>query len=439
MHAVQRRSRRRIDQAAKPGDLAVAVECRGLPCRWSAATIGFDQQVLGREWPDDERALTGGIQRCRRRCLGPAGLMEGRGRLPEARRHHGSALGTARGPADPPPRARQAGFGLRIPIRARCVAANPHTAGAGRGATDRSAAVSLSHSTRTPTTPACRRFRRLNDQRSSRVYGPVGSQPVVGLIVFVVAAIAFGVARGRVTPSPPPAMLVSPSARVVRSIQLTFSGVAAAPGFETDHFPAIASDGARVYFNERTEQRDPPHTRTGLGGRRASCHHPDAVPFRSPPARLARRIARPLVREFDHAQVEGPLWVIPTVGEAPRLQRRHRCSRRRLSPDGKRVVFACREGLYVAASDGSDARQLATIPGRAFWVRWSPDGARLRFTLFYPQNSTRSIWKSRPRVMGCSRCLWGAANTTSTAAANGARTGGISSSAGSVRTGQTSG
>ena len=33
-------------------------------------------------------------RRCRRRRLGPAGLVEGRGRLPAARRHHGSALGT---------------------------------------------------------------------------------------------------------------------------------------------------------------------------------------------------------------------------------------------------------------------------------------------------------------------------------------------------------
>ena len=163
--------------SSKARRLAGAAECRGLPCRWSAARIGFERRVLGREWPDDERALTGGIQRCRRRCLGPAGLVEGRRRLPEARRHDGSALGTPRGTADPPARARQAGFGLRIPIRARCVAANPHTRRLRPRSHGAQLQASLNHPVRTPRTAACRRCRRLNNQRSGRAYGPVGSQP----------------------------------------------------------------------------------------------------------------------------------------------------------------------------------------------------------------------------------------------------------------------
>jgi dipeptidyl aminopeptidase/acylaminoacyl peptidase len=34
-----------------------------------------------------------------------------------------------------------------------------------------------------------------------------------------------------------------------------------------------------------------------------------------------------------------------------------------------------------------------TTPGRAFWVRWSPDGTRLRFTVIDRQRQSRSIWE----------------------------------------------
>ena len=46
----------------------------------------------------------------------------------------------------------------------------------------------------------------------------------------------------------------------------------------------------------------------------------------------------------------------------------------------------------MARSDGSEPRKLVTTPGRAFWVRWSPDGARLRFTLM-SQGYAGSLWE----------------------------------------------
>jgi Tol biopolymer transport system component len=221
-------------------------------------------------------------------------------------------------------------------------------------------------------------------QRTRTRWSLPASKRALGTIALLTAVFLVAVVAQR--------MLVSPSARVVRSVQLTFSGVAAAPGFETDHFPAIASDGARVYFNERTENGTR-HTlvQGSVGGGQVVTI---PTPFRSALLlHVSPDGSRLLVREFDHAQVEGPLWVIPTVGEAPHRLGAIVAHDAAWSPDGKRVVFACREKLYVAASDGSDARQLATIPGRAFWVRWSPDGARLRFTLLDPQNSIRSIWE----------------------------------------------
>ena len=48
-------------------------------------------------------------------------------------------------------------------------------------------------------------------------------------------------------------MRASPSARIVRSVQLTFTGQVAWPDIEAAVFPALATDGGRVYFSQMTE------------------------------------------------------------------------------------------------------------------------------------------------------------------------------------------
>jgi WD40 repeat protein len=51
------------------------------------------------------------------------------------------------------------------------------------------------------------------------------------------------------------------------------------------------------------------------------------------------------------------------------------------SPDGQRVVYTQRKERDVALSDGSEGRKLVTLPGTAFFPRWSPDGKTIRFTV----------------------------------------------------------
>jgi Tol biopolymer transport system component len=52
------------------------------------------------------------------------------------------------------------------------------------------------------------------------------------------------------------------------------------------------------------------------------------------------------------------------------------------SPDGNHVVFVNGRDIFVANPDGSEIRKLATAPATPYWVRFSPDGTRLRFTVF---------------------------------------------------------
>jgi DNA-binding winged helix-turn-helix (wHTH) protein/Tol biopolymer transport system component len=186
-------------------------------------------------------------------------------------------------------------------------------------------------------------------------------------------------------------MNLPPSGRVVHSGQLTFTGRVATAVRETDFFPAIATDGGRVYFTQYIDG-----TRLALG--QASLGGGEVVSIPTPLKQaylvnVSPDGSRLLVREWEHARLEDPLWVIPTVGGAALRLGSIVAHDAAWSPDGNRLVFARDEWLYVARSDGSEPRKLVTTPGRAFWVRWSPDGTRLRFTIVDRQRQSRSIWE----------------------------------------------
>jgi DNA-binding winged helix-turn-helix (wHTH) protein/Tol biopolymer transport system component len=52
------------------------------------------------------------------------------------------------------------------------------------------------------------------------------------------------------------------------------------------------------------------------------------------------------------------------------------------SPDGNHVAFVNGRDIFVANPDGSEIRKLVTAPAIPYWIRFSPDGTRLRFTVF---------------------------------------------------------
>jgi Tol biopolymer transport system component len=49
----------------------------------------------------------------------------------------------------------------------------------------------------------------------------------------------------------------------------------------------------------------------------------------------------------------------------------------------------------VVSAEGGDLHKLVSVPGLAFWLRWSPDGERLRFTLLDPRRQTTELWEVR--------------------------------------------
>jgi Tol biopolymer transport system component/DNA-binding winged helix-turn-helix (wHTH) protein len=93
-------------------------------------------------------------------------------------------------------------------------------------------------------------------------------------------------------------------------------------------------------------------------------------------------------------QWDQPLWVVSLPsGTSRRLGGLigHDAS---WSPDGRTIVFAKYHELYRTDSDGSTPEKLATLPNSAAtFIRWSPDGTRLRFTITDEGGTFSSLWQ----------------------------------------------
>jgi DNA-binding winged helix-turn-helix (wHTH) protein len=149
----------------------------------------------------------------------------------------------------------------------------------------------------------------------------------------------------------------------------------------------LVSDGSALYFQEGslddTEQKTALLQVSALGGEVAriplSLLSPIAFDFSQTRSEL-------LVGggEFDVFKPERPLWVLPRPAGPPHPLGDIVADDACWAPDGRHLAFINGKDVFVAAANGSDVRKLASADGfdGAFWVRFSPDGRRLRFGVF---------------------------------------------------------
>ena len=62
-------------------------------------------------------------------------------------------------------------------------------------------------------------------------------------------------------------------------------------------------------------------------------------------------------------------------------------------PDGISILYANENNLMVFKPDDGASVPFASLRGRAFWLRWSPNGKVLRFTVINPVTHATSIWE----------------------------------------------
>jgi serine/threonine protein kinase/Tol biopolymer transport system component len=179
-----------------------------------------------------------------------------------------------------------------------------------------------------------------------------------------------------------------PAPRVTGSTQLTHDGYE--KGEEEFGPNVLVTDGARLFFSEYV----PDHSvlvQASVGGGEPL---PISTPFQNTAVLdISPDRTELLLGSWVGTVPEFPLWTLPTLGGSPRRLGEIRCHDAAWAPNGKTILCAQGQDLYVARGDGSQSRKLASLPGTANYSRWSPDGKKIRFTLNDPKSGSNSLWE----------------------------------------------
>jgi serine/threonine protein kinase len=91
----------------------------------------------------------------------------------------------------------------------------------------------------------------------------------------------------------------------------------------------------------------------------------------------------------------GPLWSVPVLGGSPRPLADAEGRSGAWSPDGKLLAYALGTSLFVANADGRDPRKVVAMkdPSILQSFAWSPDGSRLRFSVFERFGQPAQFWE----------------------------------------------
>jgi YD repeat-containing protein len=106
--------------------------------------------------------------------------------------------------------------------------------------------------------------------------------------------------------------------------------------------------------------------------------------------------SRLLLRDHLSPESEQPLWVVPTIGGSGLRVGDVLAHDATFMPDGDGILFANGNDLFLTHLSGQQPAHYASLPGRAFWLRWEPNGKLLRFTILDPISHTRSLWQITP-------------------------------------------
>ncbi len=169
---------------------------------------------------------------------------------------------------------------------------------------------------------------------------------------------------------------------VLSSLQITSDGVSKR---------SLVTDGTRLYFSEYLSGHSVLRQVSTSGGETApvpiamvSADIYDFFPGRS--ELLIKGVA-------EGSETEWPVWILPLPAGTLRPVAGILAHGATWSPDGQRIVYVRKSSLFVCNPDGSDSRELVTVPGVPFAPRFSPDGRRLRFTIRNTTQQTASLWE----------------------------------------------
>jgi Tol biopolymer transport system component/DNA-binding winged helix-turn-helix (wHTH) protein len=174
--------------------------------------------------------------------------------------------------------------------------------------------------------------------------------------------------------------------------QVTFSGHVLSNDLDVESFSSSASDGPRIYFSHM--ENGNPMLAVALVANGEISHFQLPSEIGDPLiGSLSPDSSRLIIHSHLQADPEQPLWIVPTLGGDLRRVPNLLAHDATWMPDGNRLLIANGNDLTIVGADGSDPHKLISTPGMAFWLRWSPDGKRLRFTLRDSKRQTTELWE----------------------------------------------
>jgi Tol biopolymer transport system component/DNA-binding winged helix-turn-helix (wHTH) protein len=203
-----------------------------------------------------------------------------------------------------------------------------------------------------------------------------------GIAGVVLIALAF-VAGVRIASKPLAPPLIT---------QVTFSGRVSPGDPQFESLPGTATDGSRIYFSQIENGRSEMAQALIADGETSTLGVPTEIAAPSL-GDISRDGSKLLLRNHLATGAEQALWIVSTIGGEARRIPGILAHDATWMPDGQHILYATNNDLFIAREDGTEIRKFATVPGRAFWLRWSPDGGVLRFTLLNGQNHTTALWE----------------------------------------------
>jgi serine/threonine protein kinase/Tol biopolymer transport system component len=201
---------------------------------------------------------------------------------------------------------------------------------------------------------------------------------VYAAVAAALAAVLIAVFFWMRLPLPPP--------RVLSATQLT-----------NDTLPktSVVTDGPRVYFGEEIDERWILSQVSATGGEIS---------------RISTPFGNTLIEDVDAARSEllvnsfspeggvtrvgqGPLWIVPVPAGSPRRLGDLDAQGASWSRDSQKLVYTQGHKVYLANRDGAQSRELVTISGIPYHVRFSPDGKHVRFTERSADLSSFTLWE----------------------------------------------
>jgi Tol biopolymer transport system component len=89
------------------------------------------------------------------------------------------------------------------------------------------------------------------------------------------------------------------------------------------------------------------------------------------------------------------IWILPVPGGEPRRVGDLLAYDAAFAPGGTGIYYTLDSDIFTTGVDGSAPRKILTVNGKPYWIRFSPDGRRIRFSVLDTKLNTSTLWEAQ--------------------------------------------